>query len=220
MPAYVTGTTAINIDTSNKLSAALPVYLVLVVGLALILLTFVFRSRLVPVTAVAGFLLTIIATLGVVVFIFQECHLGSLFGVQEKAPVISFLPITMVAILFGLAMDYQVFLVSRMRESYVTTHNPAGAVMSGFGAAARVVTAAAIIMIIVFGSFIFGGQPAIKSIGLALAFGVLADAFLVRMTLVPALVKLLGHAAWNLPGPVDRLMPNLDIEGERLTKEP
>jgi len=194
VPAYVTGTTAINIDTSNKLSAALPVYLVLVVGLALILLTFV--------------------------FIFQEGHLGSLFGVQEKAPVISFLPITMVAILFGLAMDYQVFLVSRMRESYVTTHNPAGAVMSGFGAAARVVTAAAIIMIIVFGSFIFGGQPAIKSIGLALAFGVLADAFLVRMTLVPALVKLLGHAAWNLPGPVDRLMPNLDIEGERLTKEP
>jgi uncharacterized membrane protein YdfJ with MMPL/SSD domain len=137
----------------------------------------------------------------------------------RTGPVISFLPIAMVATLFGLAVDYHVFLVSRMRESYVTTHNPAGAVTSGFGAAARVVTAAAIIMIFVFGSFIFGGQPAIKAIGLAFAFGILADAFLVRMTLVPALLKLLGHAAWNLPGPVDRLLPNLDIEGGRIAEE-
>lgn len=218
--AYITGATAFNIDTSNRLSSALPVYLVLVVGLALLLLMVVFRSLLVPLTAVIGFLLTIAATLGVVVFVFQQGHLGSLFGVQSKASIISFLPILVAAILFGLAMDYQVFLVSRIRENYVHTRDPNRAVTSGFAASARVITAAAIIMICVFGSFIFGGQTAIKSIGLALAFGVLADAFLVRMTLMSAVLRLLGHTAWKLPRPLDRLLPNVDIEGEQLTQHP
>ena len=213
----VTGTTAINIDTSDKLSAALPVYLVVVVGLALLLLLLVFRSLAVPVTAVVGFLLTIASTMGIVVFVFQQGHLAGLFGVQNTSPVISFLPITMIAILFGLAMDYQVFLVSRMRETYVHGGDPQRAVISGFSASARVVTAAAIIMICVFGSFIFGPEPTIKSIGLALAFGVFADAFLVRMTLVPAILILLGHRAWKLPSALGRALPNVDIEGEQLT---
>jgi RND superfamily putative drug exporter len=213
----VTGTTAINIDTSDKLSAALPVYLVVVVGLALLLLLLVFRSLAIPVTAVAGFLLTIAAAMGIVVFVFQQGHLAGVFGVQNTSPVISFLPITMIAILFGLAMDYQVFLVSRMREAYVHGSDPQRAVISGFSASARVVTAAAIIMICVFGSFIFGPEPTIKSIGLALAFGVFADAFLVRMTLVPAILILLGHSAWKLPSALGRALPNVDIEGEQLT---
>jgi RND superfamily putative drug exporter len=203
----VTGTTAINIDTSDKLSAALPVYLVVVVGLALLLLLLVFRSLAIPVTAVVGFLLTIASSMGIVVFVFQQGHLAGLFGVQNTSPVISFLPIAMIAILFGLAMDYQVFLVSRMRESYVHGGDPQRAVISGFSASARVVTAAAIIMICVFGSFIFGPEPTIKSIGLALAFGVFADAFLVRMTLVPAILVLLGHSAWKLPSALGRALP-------------
>jgi len=213
----VTGPTAINIDTSDKLSSALPVYLVVVVGLALLLLLLVFRSLAVPVKALVGFLLTIASSMGIVVFVFQQGHLAGLFGVHNTSPVISFLPILMIAILFGLAMDYQVFLVSRMRESYVHGGDPRTAVISGFSASARVVTAAAIIMICVFGSFIFGPEPTIKSVGLALAFGVLADAFLVRMTLVPAILTLLGHSAWKLPAMLDRALPNVDIEGEQLT---
>ena len=213
---YVTGTTAINIDTSDKLSSALPVFLILVVGLALLLLAVVFRSILVPIKAVAGFLLTIASALGITTFIFQEGHLRGLFGVESTSPIISFLPVLMIAILFGLAMDYEVFLVSRMRESYVRTGDALGSTVAGFRASARVVTAAGIIMICVFGSFIFGGEIVIKSIGLALAFGVLADAFLVRMTLVPAVLALLGKRAWALPHWLDRLMPNLDIEGEQL----
>ena len=212
----VTGTTAINIDTSDKLSSALAPYLILVVGLALILLTLVFRSLLVPVKAVVGFLLTIASAMGIVVWIFQQGHLGGLFGVQSQAPIISFLPILMIAILFGLAMDYEVFLVSRIRESYVHSGDAQASIISGFRASARVVTAAAIIMTCVFGSFIFGGEPTIKSIGLALAFGVLADAFLVRMTLVPAVLALLGNRAWKLPKTLDRILPNVDIEGEQL----
>jgi putative drug exporter of the RND superfamily len=217
--AMVTGTTAINIDTSDKLSKALPVFLVLVVGLALLLLTLVFRSIPVPLKAAAGFLLTIGAALGIVVWIFQSGNLADPLGVTATAPIVSFLPILMVAILFGLAMDYEVFLVSRIRESYVHTGNAADATVSGFSASARVVTAAALIMIAVFSGFIITDDVVIKSIGLALAFGVLADAFFVRMTLVPAVLALLDRRAWWLPRWMDRRMPNLDIEGEKLMHE-
>jgi predicted RND superfamily exporter protein len=184
--AMVTGTTAINIDTSDTLTAALPVFLVLVVGLALLLLAAVFRSIAVPVTAAAGFLLTIAASLGAVVWIFQEGNLADLLGVASTGPIVSFLPVLMIAILFGLAMDYEVFLVSRMREGYVHTGRAREATINGFAASARVVTAAALIMIAVFSSFIIDDGLVVKSIGFALAFGVLVDAFLVRMTLVPA----------------------------------
>jgi RND superfamily putative drug exporter len=212
----VTGTTALNIDVSNKLSSALPVMLVLIVVLALLLLMLVFRSLLVPVKAVAGFLLTIGSALGLLTFVFQDGHLGSLIGIDTTSPIISFLPVIMIAILFGLAMDYQVFLVSRIRESYVHEGGARQSIISGFRGSARVVTAAAIIMISVFGSFIFGGDAVVKSIGLGLAFGVLADAFLVRMTLVPAVLALLGDRAWKLPRALERLLPNVDIEGESL----
>jgi putative drug exporter of the RND superfamily len=214
----VTGTTAINLDTSNKLSSALPVFLVLVVGLALLIQTLVFRSLLVPITAVVGFLLTIGAALGATTFVFQLGNGRQIVGIASSAPIISFLPVLLVAILFGLAMDYEVFLVTRMRESYNQTHDANRATIAGFRASARVVTAAAIIMISVFGSFIFGGTVTIASIGFALAFGVLADAFLVRMTFVPAVHTLLGNRAWHLPKWIDRLLPNVDIEGAALTE--
>jgi putative drug exporter of the RND superfamily len=212
----VTGPTAINIDVSDKLASALPPFLIFIVGLALLLLLLVFRSILVPIKAVLGFLFTIAAALGGVVFIFEQGHLQSLLGVAAKAPVLSFLPVLMIAILFGLAMDYQVFLVTRVREAYVHRDEPIPAVREGFRASARVVTAAALIMISVFSGFIIGDDPIIKSIGFALAFGVLVDAFFVRMTLVPAVLALLGRSAWWLPGWLQKHLPDLDIEGARL----
>ncbi len=212
----VTGATAVNIDISSKLSSALPVMLVLIVGLALVLLMLVFRSLLVPVKAVVGFLLTIGSALGLMVFVFQDGHLDSLIGVDSTSPIVSFLPVIMLALLFGLAMDYEVFLVSRIRESYVHDGGATRAIVSGFRGSARVVTAAAIIMTSVFAGFIFGGDAVIKSIGLGLAFGVLADAFLVRMTFVPAVLQLLGDRAWWFPRFLDRALPNVDIEGESL----
>ena len=187
-----------------------------VVGLALLLLTVVFRSILVPLKAAAGFLLSIAASMGVVVWIFQDGHLADLVGVSQTGPIVSFLPVLLIGILFGLAMDYEVFLVSRMRERFVRTGNAKDAVVTGFAQSGRVVTAAAIIMIAVFGAFILHDDPAIKSIGLALAFGVLADAFIVRLTLVPAVMALLGRHAWRLPRRLGRLLPDLDIEGEKL----
>jgi len=216
--AYVTGTTAVNIDVSDKLSTALPVFLLLIVLLALLLLMLVFRSILVPLKAVAGFLLSIGASLGLTVWIFQEGHLAELFGIAAPGPILSFLPVLLVGILFGLAMDYEVFLVSRIREDYVAIGDPATAITAGMRHSARVVTAAGLIMVAVFGSFIFGDDPIIKSIGLSLTVGVLVDAFLVRMTLVPALLALLGHRAWWLPGWLDRALPKVDIEGARLTE--
>ena len=213
---YVTGSTALNIDVSSKLSAALPVYLLVVVGLALVLLTVVFRSLLVPLKAVLGFLLTIGASLGAVVAVFQWGWLSSVFRVDQTAPIVSMLPILLVGILFGLAMDYEVFLVSRMREEFVHGAEARPAIVRGFGHGARVVTAAAVIMISVFSGFIFGDNAIIRSIGLGLAFGVLIDAFVVRMTIVPAVMALAGRAAWWLPGWMERAMPNVDVEGEKL----
>jgi uncharacterized membrane protein YdfJ with MMPL/SSD domain len=216
--AYVTGQTAVNIDTASQLSSALPLYIAVVMGLALLLLTVVFRSVLVPIKAALGFLLSIGASMGLVVWIFQDGNLAELFDVANPGPIVSFLPVLLIGILFGLAMDYEVFLVSRMREQFVKTGDARESVISGFGHSGRVVTAAAVIMIAVFGAFILDPDPVIKSIGLALAFGVLADAFVVRMTLVPAVMALLGRRAWGLPRGIGRLLPNLDIEGESLTK--
>ena len=214
--AFVTGTTASNIDVSSKLSSALPEFVVLIVVLALVLLAVVFRSILVPVKAVVGFLLSIAASLGITVWVFQQGHLGSLLKVPTAGPIVSFLPVLLVGILFGLAMDYEVFLVSRVREDYVHHHDPDAAIINGMHHSARVITAAGLIMISVFGSFIFGDDIVIKSIGLSLAVGVAVDAFIVRMTLVPAVLKLLKHLAWALPGWLDRLLPHLDIEGTAL----
>ncbi|WP_370616609.1 MMPL family transporter [Mumia sp. Pv 4-285] len=214
----VSGQTAVSVDVSEKLADALPVYLALVVGLAFILLILVFRSLLVPLSAVIGFLLSVGMALGATVAVFQWGWLSGLFGVDTPGPIISILPLLMVGILFGLAMDYQVFLVSRMREDFVHTGDANASVVTGFSHSARVVTAAAIIMISVFGSFIISPMAMIKPIGFGLAFGILADAFLVRMTLIPAFMAIAGKAAWWLPKWLDRLIPNLDIEGDQLAK--
>jgi putative drug exporter of the RND superfamily len=213
--AYVTGQTAVNIDTADQLSAALPRYVLVVVGLALVLMMVVFRSLLIPIKAAAGFLLSIGASMGLVVWVFQDGHLGGLFNVAEAGPIVSFLPILLIGILFGLAMDYEVFLVSRMREAFVHSGNARSAVVEGYSQTARVVTAAATIMIAVFGAFVLDPDPILKSIGLSLAFGVLADAFLVRLTLVPAVMALMGRAAWWLPKRLDTVVPHLDIEGAK-----
>jgi RND superfamily putative drug exporter len=215
--AYVTGTTALNIDTADTLAAALPKYIAVVVGLALLLLMVVFRSVLVPLKAAAGFLLSIAAAMGATVWIFQDGNLAELFSVAQPGPIVSFLPVLLIGILFGLAMDYEVFLVSRMREAYVRSGDARESVVTGYGQSGRVVTAAAVIMTAVFGAFLFDPDPVVKSIGLSLAIGVLADAFVVRMTLVPAVMALLGKSAWRLPRRLERIVPEVDIEGEGLS---
>jgi RND superfamily putative drug exporter len=215
----VTGTTAVGIDVSSKLASAMLPFAIVVVGLSLILLLLVFRSFVVPVKAAAGFLLSVGASFGLVVGLFQYGHLDRLIGVDTTGPVTSFLPIILMAVLFGLAMDYEVFLVSRMREDYVHHRDPLAALHSGARNAGRVVTAAALIMFSVFASFITSDSMILKQIAFALAVGVLLDAFVVRMTLVPAVLALTGRAAWWLPRRLERRLPNLDIEGERLQRD-
>ncbi|MEV6970488.1 MMPL family transporter [Hamadaea sp. NPDC051192] len=212
----VTGQTALAIDVSARLGEALVPYLCVVVGLAFLLLLLVFRSILVPLTATLGFLLSVAATFGAVVAVYQWGWLSSVFGVEETGPIMSMLPVLLIGILFGLAMDYQVFLVTRMREDYVHGASARGAIVTGFRHGARVVTAAAIIMISVFGGFVFSSETLIQSIGFALAFGVLVDAFVVRMTIIPALMSLLGKAAWWMPRWLNKILPNVDVEGEKL----
>ncbi|MFD4245972.1 MMPL family transporter [Streptomyces sp. NPDC058525] len=212
----VTGQTAMFIDFSKTLDDALVPYLALVVGLAFLLLMLVFRSVLVPLKAALGFLLSVGAALGAVVAVFQWGWLADVFGVKEAGPVMSTMPIFMIGVVFGLAMDYEVFLVSRMREAYAHGARPGEAVVTGFRYGGRVVSAAAIIMISVFSGFITEQNDMIKMIGFALATAVLFDAFVVRMAIVPALFALLGRSAWWLPGWLDRLLPNVDVEGAKL----
>ena len=210
----VTGQTAIQGDVSARLSSSLLPYLLIVVGLAFLLLMLVFRSIVVPLTAALGFLLSVAATFGATVAIFQL----DIFGLTgNPQPIVSFLPIFLIGVVFGLAMDYQVFLVSRMRESYTRGHTPKDAVIKGFHDGSRVVLAAAVIMVAVFGAFISQPGALIKSIGFALAVAVIFDAFVVRMLIIPAAMALLGQAAWWLPRWLDKALPNIDIEGEKLT---
>ncbi len=210
----VTGLTAITTDVSERLSSALPLYLAVVVGLAFILLMIVFRSILVPLTATLGFLLSVLATLGATVAVFQE----GLFGIVEGQPIVSFMPIFLIGLVFGLAMDYQVFLVTRMREAHVHGMSTRDAVVDGFRNSARVVAAAGVIMISVFAAFILIDEPIIKSMGFALAVAVFFDAFIVRMTLIPALMYLMGEKAWWLPAWLDKILPDVDVEGEKLQR--
>ncbi|MFG2588938.1 MMPL family transporter [Streptomyces sp. NPDC048438] len=215
----VTGATAMNIDFSQKMNDALLPYLALVVGLAFLLLMVVFRSVLVPLKAALGFLLSVVAALGAVVAVFQWGWLGSLFGVEQTGPIMSMMPIFMVGVVFGLAMDYEVFLVTRMREAYVHGETPGQAIVTGFKHGARVVTAAAVIMMAVFAGFIGSSEQMIKMIGFSLAIAVFFDAFVVRMAIVPAVLALLGRRAWWLPRWLDRVLPNVDVEGEGLRKD-
>ncbi|MBX9246497.1 MMPL family transporter [Actinotalea ferrariae] len=214
----VAGAASGNIDISEKLSAALPVYLAVVIGLSLIILVVVFRSFVVPLIATAGFILSVFAAFGGVVAIYQWGWLGEIFGVHDPGPVLSFLPTILVGVLFGLAMDYQLFLTSGMREAYAHGADARRAVTQGVRAGRAVVTAAAIIMIAVFGGFVFSHTAIIRPIGFGLAFGVLVDAFLVRMLLVPALMHLAGEKAWWLPRWLDRVLPDVDVEGAKLER--
>ncbi|NYD65671.1 MMPL family transporter [Agromyces atrinae] len=215
-PIAVTGYTAISIDISNRLSDALVPFALIVVGLSILLLMMVFRSLFVPVKAALGFLLSAFGAIGATVAIFQWGWFADLLHIEQPGPILSFLPILLMAVLFGLAMDYEVFLVSGMREEYVKTGKARESIVHGFQHAARVVTAAALIMFFVFFAFVPEGAGVIKGIAFALAIGVAFDAFLVRMTLVPAAMALAGRGAWWLPKWLDRLLPNVDIEGEGL----
>jgi len=212
----VTGQAVANIEVSERLAGALPLYIALVIGLSLVLLTIVFRSVLVPILATAGFLLSVVASFGVIVAVYQWGWLGGVFDVHNPGAVFSFMPTLLIGILFGLAMDYQMFLVSGMRESYVHGQTARQAVRSGFAAGARVVAAAALIMVAVFSGFVFSHMTMARPIGLGLAVGVLLDAFLIRMTLTPAVMSLLGDRIWWMPVWLDRLLPHLDVEGSGL----
>ncbi|BDQ00794.1 MMPL family transporter [Aquiluna sp. KACHI24] len=215
----VTGMTATNIDISEKLAGALPLYLGTVLALSLLLLILVFRSILVPLLATAGFLLTVFATFGAVVAVYQWGWLGFLFDIHDPGPILNFLPTILIGILFGLAMDYQLFLASGIREAYVHGKSPKDAINYGIHLSRAVVIAAALIMVTVFGGFAFNHLTLVRPIGFGLAIGVLIDAFLVRLILVPAIMSLLGKSAWWIPKWLDRLLPDVDVEGSSLERK-
>ncbi|MEU5875228.1 MMPL family transporter [Glycomyces sp. NPDC047369] len=212
----VTGATALNIDISDNLNDALLPYMLIVVGLAALILLLVFRSLLVPVLATLGFMLSVFAALGALVAVFQWGWGAELFNVDQPGPIMSMMPILMIGLVFGLAMDYQIFLVTRVREAYVHGASPKQAIVEGYGHSSRVVVAAALIMISVFAAFIFSAESLIASMGFALAAAVVFDAFVVRMAIIPAVMALVGRGAWWLPKWLDRILPNVDVEGERL----
>ncbi|RIN24744.1 MMPL family transporter [Staphylococcus succinus] len=215
----VTGSTAVNIDISDRLNDAIPIFALLIVSFAYILLVVVFRSLFVPLVAVLGFVLTLTATLGLCVWILQDGNMIDLLQIPKQGPILAFLPILAIGILFGLAMDYQVFLVSRMREAYIKTQNPTQAILDGMKHSGPVVTSAALIMIAVFAGCIFAPDATIKGMGIAQAFGVLFDAFIVRLIIVPSLMKIMGDYALYLPKWLDKIIPNVDIEGHELSKD-
>ncbi|MFI9271305.1 MMPL family transporter [Kitasatospora sp. NPDC052896] len=214
----VTGTTAVNIDVSDRLAGSLLPFVAIVVGLSLLLLMVVFRSFVVPVKATVGFLLSVAASLGLVVALFQWGWLADALGVARTGPVVSFLPIILIGVLFGLAMDYEVFLVSGMREQWIHTGRAHESIVAGARQNTRVVTAAALIMFTVFAGFFPADDAIIKPIAFSLAVGILIDAFAVRLTLVPAVLALVGPRAWWLPARFDRVLPDLDVEGARLPR--
>ena len=210
----ITGMTAIQADISKRMFDALPLYLLVVVGLAFLLLILVFRSLVVPLLATLGFLLSVLATLGAMSGLVQH----GWFGIFEKQPLMSVMPTLLIGIVFGLAMDYQVFLTTRMREAYVHGMSARAAIIDGYRHSGRVVTAAAAIMISVFAAFAFADSPLIKEIGVGLALAVFLDAYLVRMTLIPAIMMIIGDKAWWMPKWLDRLVPQFDVEGANLAK--
>ncbi|MFM5951491.1 MAG: MMPL family transporter [Micrococcales bacterium] len=214
----VTGVAAMNIDISQRMSSVLPLYLTVVILLSILLMILVFRSIAVPIVASAGFLLSVSAALGSVVAIFQWGWLGFLTDVHDPGPIMNFLPSISIGILFGLAMDYQLFLATGMREAYVHGKSPRDAVNHGLKLSRSVVLAAASIMVSVFGSFMFSESTMIRPIGFALGAGVLFDAFIVRLLLMPAALTVLGKGAWWIPKWLDRMLPDVDVEGAKLER--
>jgi RND superfamily putative drug exporter len=210
---YLTGQTAFQEDLSARLAERLPIFMLAVVGLSFVLLMIVFRSLFVPLKAAFMNMLSIGAAYGAIIAVFQWGWAKGLFGIEDTVPVNPFIPLIMFAILFGLSMDYEVFLLSRVREEHLKTGDSHQSVVEGLGSTARVITSAALIMISVFGAFIWTDDVLIKMFGLGLAVAVLIDATLVRMVLVPATMALLGNANWWLPKWLDRILPHLDLEG-------
>ncbi len=206
------GTTAIYDDFTTYITGKLPLFFGLIILLSALLLMMAFRSMLVPLKAIVMNVLTICASFGVVVAIFQWGWLGGLIGLDGKAPIESFLPVMVFAIVFGLSMDYEVFLMSRVHEEWEKRKDASEAVVHGLASTGRVITAAAAIMICVFASFALGGNQTIKLFGIALASAVFIDAFVIRSVLVPAVMELMGKSAWWLPGWLDRLLPKLHVE--------
>jgi putative drug exporter of the RND superfamily len=213
---FIAGSTAANIDLADKVGGALPRFMGIVIGLTFILLLVVFRSLLVPVKAAIGILLSISASLGVSVAIFQWGWLNEVIGLDETIPIVSFIPVVMFAVLFGLSMDYEVFILSRIREDYVRTGDARGSVVSGLTSSARVITAAALIMISVFASFVLMSDPVQKLLAIGFSTAIFLDATVVRMVIVPATMAMFDRRAWWLPRWLDRILPNVDVEGERL----
>jgi RND superfamily putative drug exporter len=200
-------------DLADRITDRLPIFIAAIVALSFVLLMIVFRSILVPLKAALMNLLSIAAAYGVIVALFQWGWGNELIGIHNTMPINPLLPLIMFAILFGLSMDYEVFLLSRIREEYVATGDNHEAVVRGLSSTARVITSAALIMISVFGAFVLGDDPGAKLFGVGLAVAVFLDATLVRMVLVPATMSLLGRANWWLPGWLDRILPHLDLEG-------
>ncbi|HEY9557237.1 MAG TPA: MMPL family transporter [Acidimicrobiales bacterium] len=215
----IAGSTAANIDLADKVGSALPRFMGIVIGLTLILLLVVFRSFVVPIKAAIGILLSISASLGVAVAIFQWGWLNEVIGLDEPMPIVSFIPVVMFAVLFGLSMDYEVFILSRIREDFVRTGDARGSVVSGLTSSARVITAAALIMISVFASFVLMNDPVEKLLAVGFSTAIFLDATVVRMVIVPATMALFDRRAWWLPGWLDRVLPNVDVEGEHLMEQ-
>ncbi len=212
--AHVGGATASFADIGDRISSRLPVFIAAVVSLSFLLLTLVFRSILVPIKAALLNLLSIGAAYGVLVMVFQWGWGSGLIGLESTVPIMSFIPMFMFAILFGLSMDYEVFLLSRVREEYLISGDNEASVIHGIASTARVITSAALIMISVFLGFVLGDDPTTKMMGLGLATAILVDATVVRIILVPATMKLMGDANWWMPKWLDRILPTIDIDGE------
>ncbi|MEZ5091889.1 MMPL family transporter [Nocardioides sp.] len=222
--AHVGGYSASLDDLGQRVQQRLPILVAAVVLLSFLLLMMVFRSVLVPLKAAVLNLLGVGAAYGVLVMVFQKGWGASLIGLESTVPIISFIPLFMFAILFGLSMDYEVFLLSRIREEYLRTGDSDEAVVHGLATTARTISSAAAIMVAVFGGFVLGEDPILKMLGLGLATAVLVDATVVRLVLVPAIMKLMGPANWWLPAWLDRLLPHLDVEtgdpGQPAAEEP
>jgi RND superfamily putative drug exporter len=214
LTVYVGGLTAVFADFSTVLTSKLPLFIGVVIGLSFLLLAIVFRSLLIPLKAAVMNLLSVGAAFGVLVAVFQWGWLGGVFGVTRQGPVEAFLPVFLFAILFGLSMDYEVFLLTRIHEEYLRTGDNSGSVRLGLAATGQTITAAALIMIVVFGSFILGGQKIIKEFGIGLSTAILVDAVIVRSALVPALMQMFGKANWWFPRWLDRILPHLHVESE------
>ena len=212
----VGGTTAIFVDFTRVLAAKLPLFIGVVVLLSFLLLALVFRSILIPLTAAVMNVLSIGAALGVLVLVFQHGVLGSVIGVNRPGPIEAFLPVMLFAILFGLSMDYEVFLISRVHEEWLRCGDNRTAVRNGLAATGKTITAAALIMILIFASFILGGERVIKEFGVGLAIGIFMDAVLIRMAIVPSIMVLFGRANWWFPGWLDRVLPRVGIDPENV----